>query len=388
MRNLGDFLAAARIASLTVGFTALFALASYGADGSSQIPEPGPNAATLAREMTPGINLGNTMEAIPSQYNGTKRNSSAETAWGADVVNQAIFNAYAAAGFKSVRIPVSWTQYSDSGNTIAPFWMARVKQVVDYARKAGLYVVINVHWDGGWLNQATYAQQAANDAKLTKFWTQIATAFKDYDDHLLFAGTNEVGQDNTSGPPKAEHCAVQNGYNQAFVNTVRATGGNNASRYLVVQAYFTNIDNVTGCNAALPADTAIKRLAMEVHYYDPYDFALNDKSKIWQWGKNATDPSATETWANESWVDARFQILKANLVDKGVPVLLGEYGAYLKPGYPGMNAYRKDWIQYITHSSSAHGVVPMWWDTGELFDRSTGRQKLPETIGWIVNSAK
>lgn len=326
--------------------------------------------------MSPGINLGNTLEAIPT-----------ETSWGNPVTTQAVMTAFKAAGFKTVRIPVAWSQYADAGNNISPTWMAHVKQVVDYAHNAGLYAIINIHWDGGWMNHTTYDQQAAINAKLTKFWTQIGTAFKDYDDTLLFAGSNEVGQENTSGPPTAEYASVQNSFNQTFVNAVRATGGNNSVRHLVVQGYFTNIDSTVASNT-IPADSAANRLFMEVHYYDPYDFTLNGSSTIWQWGKNATDPSAVETWANEPWVDAEFQKMKAGFVDKGVPVILGEYGAYAKSAYPGMDAYCKYWDQYITQSAFRHGSVPIYWDTGGLIDRTTGSQRDPETINLIVNAAK
>jgi endoglucanase len=331
----------------------------------------------LSKEMAPGINLGNTLEAIPS-----------ETSWGNPATTQATMDGYKAAGFKSVRIPVAWSQYADAGNNISPTWMARVKQVVDYARKAGLYVVINIHWDGGWMNHPTYDQQAAINAKLTKFWTQIAITFKDYDDHLLFAGSNEVGQDAPWGTPvSAEWANVQNGFNQAFVNAVRATGGNNAVRHLVVQAYFTNIDHAVAINT-VPTDTVANRLFMEVHYYDPYNFTINGGSNIWQWGSTATDPAATETWANEPWVDAQFQKMKTNFVDKGVAVMVGEYGAYVKPDYPGMAAYRKAWADDVTRSMVQHGLVPVWWDTGELIDRATGAQKVPDVVSTLVNASK
>jgi endoglucanase len=331
----------------------------------------------LSKEMAPGINLGNTLEAIPS-----------ETSWGNPMTTQATLDGYKAAGFKSVRIPVAWSQYADAGNNISPTWMARVKQVVDYARKAGLYVVINIHWDGGWMNHPTYDQQAAINAKLTRFWTQIANTFKDYDDHLLFAGSNEVGQDAPWGTPvSAEWANVQNGFNQAFVNAVRATGGNNALRHLVVQAYFTNIDHAVAINT-VPTDTVANRLFMEVHYYDPYDFTINGGSTIWQWGSTATDPAATETWADEPWVDAQFQKMKTHFVDHGVAVMVGEYGAYVKPNYPGMAAYRKVWADYVTRSMVQHGLVPVWWDTGELIDRATGAQKVPDVISTLVNAAQ
>ena len=378
-RRFNSLLAAAPLA-----LSALLAACGGTGAGSGMTPAGGPaprgmrdlTSVQLAKEMIPGINLGNTLEAIP-----------AETSWGQPLTTQATMDGYKAAGFKSVRIPVAWSQYADAEHRISPAWMARVKQVVDFAHQAGLIVVINIHWDGGWMNHPTYDRQAAINTKLTAFWTQIANTFKDYDDHLLFAGTNEVGMDNTSGPPPAEWAAVQNSFNQTFVDAVRATGGNNATRHLVVQGYFTNIDITTVSNT-VPTDTVRNRLFMEVHYYDPYNFTLNGNSGVWQWGAMATDPAATETWANEAWADSQFEKMKARFVDKGVGVIIGEYGAYVKPKYPGMAAQRRYWAQVVTRSIVQHGGVPMWWDTGELIDRATGTQKLPEVVGTIVDAAK
>ena len=362
------------------GFMAAMALvlpASAGA-GTAQSPVAMREVASLelAREMSPGINLGNTLEAIP-----------AETSWGNPPTTRKIMNAYKAAGFKSVRIPVSWSQYTDAKDTISPAWMARVKQVVDDARAAGLVVMINIHWDGGWMNHTTYDKQAAINARLARLWTQIANAFKDCDERLLFAGTNEVGQENLWTPPTPEYADVQNSFNQTFVTTVRATGGNNARRHLVVQGYVTNIEH-TLKYAVMPKDTVAQRLMMEVHYYDPYDFALNGDSKIWQWGAIAKDAAATQAWADEPWVEKQFGAMQERFVDRGVPVLVGEYGAYPKPKFPGMKPYVNHWIRHVTASMRQHGLVPMWWDTGGLFDRSTGDQKEPETIRLIVESGR
>lgn len=116
------------------------------------------------------------------------------------------------------------------------------------------------------------------------------------------------------GPPSAEYAAVQNGFNQVFVDAVRATGGNNAQRHLVVQGFNTNIDNTLAVNT-LPRDTARQRLMMEVHFYDPYDFTLNAASHIWQWGAGATDPAATEPWGDEAHVDAQMQKMKTAWIE-------------------------------------------------------------------------
>lgn len=349
-------------------------------------------AANALTEMSPGWNVGNSLEAIGA--GSGPFTTSQEGAWGNPAVTQALMNSVKAAGFKSVRIPVAWHQYADSSGTISPVWMARVTEVVDYARNAGLYVIINIHWDGGWM-QPTYASQAQANARLTQYWTQIANNFKSYDGHLLFAGTNEVMVTNVYSAPTAENCAVQNGFNQKFVDAVRATGGNNATRWLVVQGYNTNIDHTVSCNATMPADTATKRLMMEVHYYDPFNFTLNTSGNIWQWGAIATNMAVTETWANEAYTDAQFQKMKTNFIDKGVPVILGEYAASLRSEYDPSQTYRNYWNKYITRSAYQHGMVPVYWDNGYLsnhqsglFDRTAATQGYPTTISEIVGAAR
>ena len=336
----------------------------------------------LAAQMGVGWNLGNSLEAIGG-----------ETAWGNARTTQQMIDAVKAAGFKTIRIPVAWKQYADASDTISPVWMARVTEVVGYAKAAGLIAIINVHWDGGWL-QPTYAKQKDATDRLTKYWTQIAINFKGFDDTLLFAGTNEVMVEGDYGTPTAEYVAVQNGFNQTFVNAVRATGGNNAVRHLVVQGFNTNIDH-TLAFAVLPKDSATQRLMMEVHYYDPYNFTLNDKSGIWQWGAGATDPKATETWANEAYTDAQFQKMKTRFADAGVPVIVGEFSAMARTTIPGAEAYRQAWDQYISKAATSRGMVPVYWDAGAtgnggsgLFNRATGQPVYPALIGAIVNGGK
>jgi endoglucanase len=378
---------------ITAVFVLLLAACGGGSSGSSGTTTPPPTCTNscptsgmrditsleLSRQMGVGWNLGNSLEAIGG-----------ETAWGNPPVTQAMMDAVKAAGFTTIRIPLSWEQYADANDQISATWMARVTQVVGYAHNAGLYTIINIHWDGGWM-QPTYAAQASVNARLTKFWTQIATNFRDADDTLLFAGTNEVGVEGDYGPPTAENAAVQNGFNQVFVNAVRATGGNNAVRHLVVQSYLTNIDDAVSFTK-LPTDTVANRMMLEVHFYDPYDFTLNTSSNaIWQWGATATDPNAVEAWGNEPHVDEQFQKMKAAFIDLGVPVILGEYSATSRTDVPGSEAYRLAWDQYITESAVAHGLVPVYWDSGAtdnhtsgLFDRSTGAQAFPDIVSAIV----
>lgn len=326
-------------------------------------------AVTFSRQLIPGINLGNTLEAYNKSIDKPAATSQ-EQYWGQPLTTQATMDAYKAAGFKSIRIPVAWTQYADSNDQISAYWMDRVQQVVDYALNAGLYVIVNAHWDGGWM-MPTPAKKDEVNARLRKIWTQIAMRFQSYDNRLLFAGQNETNGDNWGEAPD-DQCPVQHSFNETFISAVRATGGNNANRYLVAQTWGTDIDNGMKCNLVLPADSASQKLMMEVHYYGPFNFAINGDSPIWQWGSIATDPTVTETWANEAYADAQFQKTKTAYYDKGVPVILGEYGAYNKPEFPGMDPYRQYWIQYITKSALEHGLVPMYWDTGGFMDRNTG----------------
>jgi endoglucanase len=339
----------------------------------------------LSQLMSPGTNLGNSLEAIGG-----------ETNWGNAQITQSMMNAIKAAGFKSVRIPVSWKQYADSNDNIRADWMARVTEVVNYARNAGLYAIINIHWDGGWMNNPTYANQAAINARITKFWTQIANNFRNYDDTLLFAGTNEVMKDGDYSTPTVEYYTVQNSFNQTFVNAVRATGGNNAVRHLVVQGFNTNIDHTYNF-FTVPTDSAANRLMVEVHYYDPYNFTLNTSSDtIWQWGSIATSAANTETWANEGYADAQFGKMKSRFVDGlGMPVLLGEYSAVSRLNVDSAQKYRSYWDQYITRAAFTRGAVPVYWDAGYtgdhssgLFNRSTAAQVYPSLISTIVNAAK
>lgn len=337
----------------------------------------------LSRLMGAGWNLGNTLEA-----------AGGETAWGNPKASLALMEAVKAAGFDTVRIPASWKQYADANDTIDPHWMARVTEVVDDARQAGLFVLLNVHWDGGWL-QPVRAREAVADARLAKFWTQIATHFRDRDDMLLFAGTNEVMVEGDYGTPKPENVAVQNGFNQVFVDAVRATGGCNATRHLVVQGFNTNIDH-TVAFATLPRDSAANRLMMEVHFYDPYDFTLKTDAAAWQWGAAATDKAATQPWADEAHVDAQFQKMKTRFVDRGVPVVLGEFGAMRRSEHPGSDATVLAWDRYVAHSAWTHGAVPVYWDAGMpdenhsmgLFDRRTGRQVHPEVVRALVDAVR
>jgi len=336
----------------------------------------------FSREMGLGWNLGNSLEAIGG-----------ETAWGNPPASPMLFRAIRAAGFTTLRLPVAWAIHADGQDRIDAAWMSRVAQVVADARAAGLTVVLNMHWDGGWM-QPTAARQATVNRRLATFWRQIAERFKDEDEHLLFAGTNEVMVEGDWGPPKPENVAAQNSFNQTFVDTVRASGGFNRQRHLVVQGFNTDVGH-TLAHFVLPQDPTPSRLMVEVHYYDPYEFTLDEKSKVWQWGAGATDPQAKAAWGDEPHVDAQFAKLQARFIAQGVPVLLGEYAALRRDRLPGQAPYRAQWTRYVTRSAQAHGLVPVYWDSGAtgenasgLFDRASGRVAVPEVLEAITRRAR
>ena len=339
----------------------------------------------LAKEMVPGWNVGNSLDAVGG-----------ETAWGNPLITQKLIDSVKAAGFRAIRIPVAWSNFSDAASfTINSTFMSRVEEVVNYVLKDSMYAIINEHWDDGWM-QPTYAQQAYVNNRLAVMWKQIAIHFRDYDDHLLFAGMNEVMVTNNYNAPTVEYYTVQNSFNQTFVTTVRSTGGRNVYRHLLVQGFNTNID-YTVSYFAIPSDVTQNRLMVEVHYYDPYDFTINTGSGfVTQWGTSAPK---SESWANESWADGEFQKMKTNYIDKGYAVVLGEYGvvARLNLGNAALNTsfagYRRYYMDYVTLSLDRHGLVPFYWDNGYtgddnlgLFNRSNGAKVYPDIIKAVVDT--
>ncbi|SHE72015.1 glycoside hydrolase family 5 protein [Dysgonomonas macrotermitis] len=347
---------------------------------------------TLAKKMGIGWNLGNSLEAC-------KGNIAGETLWKNPVTTKALIDSVKAAGFNTVRIPCAWSGYIEDEHTygIKPSWLARVKEVVDYCIDNDMYVIINIHWDGGWLEEnPTYDKQDAVNKKQKALWEQIAIYFRDYDEHLLFAGTNEVrlGYDT----PAIENVTVQMSYNQTFVDAVRATGGKNTWRNLLVQTYNTNIDHGVDF-MKMPVDPTPDRMMVEVHYYDPYEFCLNVDNTVFLWGKNFTG-KGTIRRGQEDFVDKQFGRMKSAFVDKGIPVVLGEYGVILRSSLK-----RKDYIRhiearnyylnYVTKAAIAHGMVPIYWDNGGtgnkafgLFNRATGEQIHRDAITAIISAGE
>jgi endoglucanase len=342
----------------------------------------------FSQDMLPGWNVGNSLEAIGG-----------ETAWGNPLISQRLVDSVKAVGFKTIRIPVAWSKFIDTAAyKIDSVFMNRVDTVVNYVLKRGMYAMINLHWDGGWM-QPTYGKQTYVNNRLAVMWKQIAIHFRDYGDHLLFAGTNEVMVGKDYSTPTKEYYTVQNSFNQTFVKTIRSTGGRNYYRYLVVQGFNTNID-YTDNYFTMPEDVVSKKLLLEVHYYDPYNFTLNTSSSITQWGKYAYKSANTETWANESYADAQFQKMKAKFVDNNYGVIVGEYGAMarLNLGSSSLNTshadFRRYYIQYIFQSIAKHQLVPVYWDNGGMgdkgmgiFNRTTCEMAYPKIVKAVVDTS-
>lgn len=351
-----------------------------------------PTAAELASEMKVGWNIGNTMEAL-YENNGTI--VAGETAWGNPLITQTLIDGVKAAGFNTIRIPVAWDVHATNG-TIDPTWLARVKEVVDYCYNQDLYVMINIHWDNGWLEEnCTLDKQEENNIKQADYWNQIATYFKDYDEHLLFASANEPHVAD------ATEMGVLLSYHQTFVNTVRASGGNNHQRILIVQGPATDIEKTNDLMNTMPTDPTPDRMMAEVHFY-PYQFSLMQADEAWgnqfyYWGAcnhSTTDAAHNPTWGEEAYVDEMFQLMKTKFVDQGYPVILGEFGARLRTNLSGANfdlhkQSREYFLKYVTRSALNHGMIPVYWcaGLGELFNRNTGELLEPETAHALMAGA-
>lgn len=375
-------------------------------------------AMDIAALMYPGWNLGNTMEAGNAANNWKNAGIGSETFWQSAKTTQQLIDLVKASGFKSVRIPCSWvmghiTEAEDC--TIDADWLARVHEVVDYCIKNDLYVIINQHWDGGWIEHDGFTAATdvdATKAKLTKIWTQIANSFKNYDERLIFAGMNEpgvgAGEGDIIGVADMSNRIAE--YEQTFIEAVRATGGNNAKRVLIVQGPNTDIDKFVANNyMSKIKDSATDRLMVEVHFYDPYNFTDLSEDKDWgkyclYWGKNNTNGSEAGRTAdakyNEDYVEAQMKKMKTNFFDKGYPVLIGEFGANqrLAIGKDAVHdASVKDYYKAVVTGAINNGCVPMAWDTNSglpsmtIFNRagaSVSNANMLESIKAAVAAAK
>lgn len=354
------------------------------------------NQSQIVNAMGAGYNLGNTMEANINGYPD-------ETSWGNPAVTQRLIQTIKDAGFNTLRIPGSYMYNIGSAPdyTIDSARMNRMKEVVDYAINSGFYVIINLHGDsgptpGGWINPAS-SNQAEIKAKMQKVWSQIATTFKNYDEHLIFESMNEVGADaNYDANKITAYYKNINDYNQIFVDAVRATGSNNTKRWLLIPGWNTNIDFTAGnYGFAIPSDNGCKasgkRIMVSVHYYSPWEFTLQSTSTVTQWGNNA-DPSKSVSWCGEDYVKSQIKDMYNKFVKKGYPVVIGEYGAHDKSSFDSVNAScRALYYKRVCEASKQYGCVPIAWDGGSngvyqmgLFDRNALTITQPTIINEIM----
>jgi endoglucanase len=331
-------------------------------------------AVQLAAKMHLGINFGNTME------------SPNEAEWVNSKITESYVKFVKQLGFNAVRIPCNWhwTHLSDRAKMkIDPAWLNRVKEVVGWCVANDIYVILNAHGDNGWLeNNVNKTKKDSINAKQKAIWEQIATTMRDFDEHLIFAGANEPAADN------AEEMDILNSFHQTFVNAVRATGGRNSSRVLVVQGPTTNGELTYNLMNSLPVDPVPDRLMVEIHNYTPATFTLVTDADV-SWGKmiyywgaenhSTIEPNRNATYGEEDEILDEFQKMKQKFVDKGIPVVLGEYATWRrttglgKPVPMDLDMHNKSvdyWATYVTKQAKAHGLLPFWWEIGFMLDRA------------------
>lgn len=369
-----------------MGYTLLFSIlipAGLPVLDAAQTPGPaGPDLESLSsvevvHRMGLGWNLGNTMECAGAWIKGPEVRSF-ETAWGNPETTKDMIDQIQAAGFKSVRIPVAWSNLMGDNYTIDPQLMARVKEIVGYVLDDGMIAVVNIHWDGGWWSKFS-TDYNESMKRYTRMWSQIAAGFKDAPGTLIFESLNEEGcwndvwnrYGNGTAEQKQKAYGMLNNINKAFVDLVRRSGGLNAKRHLLIAGYATDIDLTVDPDFLMPKDPA-GHCIVSVHYYTPYTFAGLEHDE--SWGK------ARFTWgtdADKAELDAKFAELKPRFLAQGVPVILGEYGATLKNKDP--ESVRK-YMLAVAEKAYGMGICPMLWDPGSHFNRHTLQFDDPELL--------
>jgi endoglucanase len=341
----------------------------------------------MVEAMGAGWNLGNTLEA---NSNGTP----SETVWGSPKASSALMKLIKDSGFNTIRIPVSYLSKIGSAPDykIDADWLARVKEVVDMALAEDLYVITNIHGDGyhgvtgGWL-LCDAQNQTEIKAKYKAVWQQIASTFKDYDEHLIFESMNEVfdGTYEWQNPgvpyPNANYYQNINDYNQIFVETVRPISLNNAKRWLLIPGWNTDIDLTSEAKGfKIPEDkyvdrsTSGKRLMISVHYYAPWDLCGDDTDAgVTRWGDEAWKENSSKCTTygqganSESTMIGQFDKLKTWFTSQGYPVVVGEYGTVDKTSYDAENSqYTAYWTKTLCENARRVGAVPVLWDNGHL----------------------
>lgn len=331
----------------------------------------------LVEDMTFGWNLGNTLDVCQADRDGDgKVNEHVEagekvdeTLWGNPKATKELFTSLKKNGVNAVRIPVTWRDHMDRKGNIDKEWMDRVQQVVDYAYSQGMYVIINVHHDGGgdpkfgaWIIEESQKDYNTFLKKYKNVWKQIAERFKNYSDYLIFESMNEVGFDTLYNKNKADAYNLINKINQDFVDIIRATGGNNAKRHLLIAGYYTDIERTCDSLYKMPDDKA-GRCILSVHYYTPWDFCTCDIKHTWG--------TKSEVRQMETLIGK----MKKNFVDKGIPVIIGEYAA---SGSDLSSCIF--FIEKLNKLCSDYGIATFIWDNGRQVNRKTYKWRTPQYL--------
>ncbi len=336
---------------------------------------PKNKAQEIVYNMQFGWNLGNTMDAHGAKQNGNA-GLSTETCWSQPYTTQAMIKGLANSGIKTIRIPVSWHNHiTDTNNyTIDSAWMTRVKTIVDWAIEEDMYVILNIHHDNSEDKNLQYgfypnSQNKSESIKfLTSIWNQICKTFNNnYDEHLIFEVMNEprlVGDEHEWGFQSSCATCIDcmncvNEFNQECLDVIRSTGGNNATRLIMFPAIAASPDSAFSDLFKVPEDSAENALALSVHMYTPYSFAMGVPG-----GENFT--------ANDkSTLDYYFSKLNDKFVSKGIPVVIGEMGATNKDNLDD----RAEWFAYFIQHSRKYGMTACLWDNGNAEPSTTESER-------------
>lgn len=315
----------------------------------------------LVKEMGVGINLGNTFESCGSWIDDSEVKNF-ETAWGSPVITQEMIQGMADEGFGVLRIPVAWSNMMDFDNDyeINADYMARVKEVTEWALDADMYVIVNIHWDGGWWEDfPTDTDECMH--RYERMWQQICDGFAEYDDHVMFESLNEEGGwssvwDQWSGTQeqKEQSYGLLNEINQKFVDLVRSQDNNNAKRHLLIAGYTTDVDLTCDSLFKMPEDP-LNRCAVSVHYYSPTSFAIAEEDTTW-----ATPRTFWGTGADYTELKTQMNKLKTTFIDNGIPVIIGECASASR-----LNKEASELVRYnlaVIGEAVDNDLCPVIWD--------------------------
>lgn len=354
---------------------------------------PNTPVQAFADDMKVGWNLGNTFDAFDCTWLDNKLDY--ESAWCGVKTTEEMIIAVKEAGFNTVRVPVSWHNHvSGDKHDIDEPWLDRVQEVIDYVMDNGMYAIINIHHDMSEefiYPTSEYLDQSSHYVEC--IWTQIAERFSDYDEHLIFESLNEPRMVGSTHEwwldPNNESCqdavASINTLNQVFVDTVRASGGKNPNRYLMVPGYAASVSGVLDKGFELPTDTVEDKIILSVHAYTPYNFALEAGS---------VDSFSIDKSSSVMEIDQFMTQLYDKFVSQEVPVVLGEFGARDKNGN---TQDRVDFATYYVAAARARGMTSIWWDNGafsgdgEIFgilDRESATWRFPDIVEGLMKYAE